>query len=410
MVVSWPTAFDLMTSHPVTLPHDAQLSQALGLMRTRSFHELPVLKKTRLIGMITFESIARRTNLPLTTKVEHLMLLPPIVTASTSYPELAEQLLAAGLRAAPVVGKRGELLGVVSRTDLVRAFPNLAPLARHTVDEISSPLGLLVKETDRCGLLISQIRLLEEHALPVIDRKGRLVGAVGVADLGRVLWGPVLRGKKDAPRHGSVYDILVGTIMNSPAITVPTGTTAGEAARLMSHEKVSSVFVVEDGKPTGVVSQVDLLGLAVGGAEPPGGSRLGDVYVQITGLRGSGDPTMLAEIDRVVAKGLRHISRHARPTLLSLHFSPHSTHRSGDATVEARLHSDQGIFYASNTGWNFFASISTLMDELSQQTRRSHEDRRRRRRISTKSVPPEATVGDAELEARIRAATEGDNE
>src|SRR5690242_18162103 len=109
MESSWPVARDLMTPDPITIPPEAPLSHALGTMRTKHIHEIPVLKGKRLVGMITFESIARRSNLPLSTKVEHLMVLPPVVEPDTSYPEIVEQLLAAGMRAAPVVGRRGEV-------------------------------------------------------------------------------------------------------------------------------------------------------------------------------------------------------------------------------------------------------------------------------------------------------------
>src|SRR5271170_1939564 len=126
MPAAWPTARDLMTAHPSTLPHDAPISRALGLMRTQGYHEIPVLRNSRLIGMITFESIARRESRALDAKVEHILIVAPLVTPTTQLPEIAEQLLATGLRAAPVVGPRGELLGIVSRTDLVRALPTVA--------------------------------------------------------------------------------------------------------------------------------------------------------------------------------------------------------------------------------------------------------------------------------------------
>lgn len=409
MPAAWPTAGELMTPDPVTIPHDAPLSTALGLMRSRSFHELPVMQRRRLTGMITFESIARRANLPLATKVSHLMLLPPMVTPTTPFTEVAEQLLGANLRAAPVVGKRGELVGIISRTDLVRAIPGLPGLAKHRVEEVQSPVNLLIKESEPCGTLLAQIRMLEDHALPVTDAKGRLVGAVGISDLGRVLWRPVAGGKKDAERGGSVFDVEVGTIMRSPPVTVAIGTSTGEAAAHMSKERVSSVFVVENGRPVGVVAQADLLGLAVGSERSE--HKASDVYVQVHGLRGSSDPAILAEIDRVVAKGLRHVSRHAKPVLLSLHVSPHATHRSGDATVQARLHTDRGIYYASQTGWNFFAGVADVMEELAEQTRRAADEQRHRRRPRGRGPPVEdAPVDDRDLEARIEAATGNDGE
>ncbi len=408
MVANWPTARELMTAHPATLPTDAPLSQALGLMRARGIHEVLVLRDKAFAGMITFESIARRTNLPLATKVENLLVLPPVVSLSTTYPELAEQLLASGLRAAPVVGNKGELVGIVSRTDLVNRFAEFPSISGHRVEEISTAPGLIIGEGEPVGSLFHQIRILEEHPLPVIDKKGRLVGAVGVSDLGRVLMKPDTGGKRDAENRRRSPEVKVGSIMRSPALTVPKGTTAGAAAALMSREKVSSVFVVENGKPTGVVSQTDLLGLAVGADTVPSG-EVGDVYVQIHGLRGSGDPEILTEIDRVVAKGLRHIGRHAKPILLSLHVTPQGNHRSGDATVHARLHTDRGIFYASQTGWNFFAGIADLMDELEDQVRRVRDESGANKRRSRKGLPVDDSPGDAELEARLRVVRGDDD-
>jgi len=404
-----------MTPRPSTLPHDAPIAKALGLMRSKGFHEIPVLRKSRLIGMITFESIARRVSRSLDTKVEHILLLPPLITPATPLPEIAEQLLAAGLRAAPVVGPKGDLLGIVSRTDIVRSLVSAPEMARTRVEEISRSADLLVRESDECRQLIGQIRLLEEHPLPVLDRKDRLVGAVGVADLGGVLWRPVVGGKRDARTGRPALDVKVGSIMHSPAITVPRGTPASEAARLMTSEKVSSVFVVEPGKDPRVVGQSQLLQLVVG--QSKGESRdfgVEDVYVEVTGLRGSGDPGLLADIDHLVAAGLRRVAQQVRPTLLSLHFAPHATHRTSDLTVEARLHTDSGIFYASHTGWNILAGVSDLLDELVAQTRRVGEGRRQhvrgRRALRDEVESDESTVDDPDLERRIRSATRRDAE
>ncbi len=410
MVVRWPTAEELMTPRPLTVPTDAPISRALGLMRARRIHELPVMRQRRLVGMITFDSIARRTNLPFATKVERLMVLPPIVTPGTRYPELAEQLLATGLRAAPVTGKKDELLGVVSRTDLVRELPKIDVLARRRVEEVLTPLALAVKETERCGILLGHdhLRHLEGHPIPVIDRRGGLVGAVGIADLGEILWRPRASGHKDFATEGTVFDVEIRTIMHSPPVTVPRGTTTGAAAQLMSRERVSSVFVLEGSKPVGSVSQADLLGLAVGGGEVAGAPALGDVFVQIQGMRASGDPAVLADIDRVVARGLRRIARYARPIMLNVHVSPHATHRSGEATIQGRLHTDRGIFYASRTGWNLYAALADLLDEIESQARRIKEERAHGPRRPSGRPPPEELVEapvDPELEARIRAAT-----
>lgn len=404
-----------MTARPVTVPHDTPISKALGLMRSRHFHEIPVLRNSRLIGMVTLESIARRGRWSLATKVEHLLVVPPLILPTTPFPEVAEQLLATGLRGAPVVGRKGELLGMISRSDLVRALPDL-PVFRSargpTVEEIARSAGTVVREDDECRNLITQLRLLEEHPLPVVDRKGRVVGAVGVADLGEVLWRPVVGGKRDARANNSALEIKVGSIMRSPAITVPLGASAMEAARVMAREKVSSVFVLEDGRPSRVIGQSELLALAISRGRPsPSRGDVENVYVEVTGLRGSADPSLMAEIDGGVAKGLRRIARYVHPTLLTLHFAPQGTHRTNDLTVEARLFTEQGrIFYASHTGWNLMAGVAGLLDELTAQTRRASEVPRGKGR--RRGLPPEAdeaTFEDPDLEAKMRAVSGDDD-
>jgi CBS domain-containing protein len=409
MANEWPTAADMMTARPVTLTPDSLLSQALGLMRSRRIHEVLVVQNSRLRGMVTLDSIARRINLPLTTKVEHLMLLPPIVGPGTAYPELSEQLLATGMRAAPVTGPKNELLGIVSRTDLVRALPKIPPIADHKVDEVMAPLSLVLHERDPVSSLLGQdaLRHLETHPLPVIDRKGALTGAVGIADLGEVLWRPTAEGHRDVANRGKATEVALLTIMHSPAVTVPKGTTTGAAARLMSQERVSSVFVVDGGRPVGIVSQSDLISLAVGGNAPSEGP-IEDVFVQIQGLRASGDPAILAEIDQVIARGLRRIARYVHPVMLNVHFQPHASHRSGEASVQGRLNTDREILYASRTGWNFYAALNDLLDELETQARRQKEERPHGiHRTSSRLVGDDLAEpsADPELEARIRSAT-----
>jgi CBS domain-containing protein len=409
MAPTWPSAGDLMTAHPVTLPHDAPVSRALGLMRSRGIHEIPVLHNTRLTGMIAFETIARRMAWALDTKVERLVTLAPLVLPSTPLPDLAEELLGAGLRAAPVVGRRGELLGVVSRTDMVGALPAIPDVQRVRVEELARAADLLVHETDLCRQLFAQMRLLEAHPFPVLDRRERLVGAVGVADLARVLWRPQAAGKRDVRSRGGPMDVEVGSIMHAPPVTIEVGSSAADAARLMTREKVSSVFVVEPGSPPRIVGQSELLGLVVGRGRPATGrARVEDVYVEVTGLRGSGDPGLLTDIDHLVAGGLRRIAQQVRPTLLSLHLAPHATHRTSDITAEARLHTDHGIFYASHTGWNLLAGVAGLMDDLVGQTRRVREERRHRGRGTRVAggEGEELGVDDPDLDRRIRSATE----
>ena len=409
MPTGWPTVADLMTTRPVTIPLDAPISQALGIMRTRAYHEIPVVDRRRLAGIITFDALARRVSRASLSKVAGLLTPAPLVTANLSLPEAAEILLGSGLRGAPVVGKKGELLGVISRTDLVGALPRLTAFPHEPVARLGSPATVLLREDDTVRHLQAQFRTLEDHPLPVVNRKGRLVGAVGVADLAAVLWRPDTGGKRDLPQTTRALDVRIDSFMHTPAVTVDAGADAAEAAARMTKAKVSSVFVLEDERPTRIVGQADLLGLVVGAARAQRGSGgIEDCYVEITGLRGSSDPGLLADIDHLVAQGLKRLAHHGRPILLSVHLSPHSTHRTADITVEGRLQTDSGMFYATQTGWNLMAAVSAILEELGRQLGRKSGSRRAQSRGRRVAADDDAG-DDPDLEARIRTAT-GDAE
>ncbi|MCX4418724.1 CBS domain-containing protein [Streptomyces mirabilis] len=101
-------------------------------------------------------------------------------------------------------------------------------------------------------------------ALPVLEGEGRVIGVVSEADL---LPTEELR---DSPEKG--YALLrpaevakagaltAGELMSSPAITVQANATLAEAARIMAHEKVKRLPVVDEaGLLQGVISRTDLL-------------------------------------------------------------------------------------------------------------------------------------------------------
>ncbi len=114
------------------------------------------------------------------------------------------------------------------------------------------------------------VRLLELHhisALPVTDDAGRLIGIVSEADLlikEGYPHGADDVGVVDAIRHrhrlGKAAGACAAEVMAAPVITVPLGTPAADAARLMIRLGVKRLPVVDTGgKLAGIVTRGDLL-------------------------------------------------------------------------------------------------------------------------------------------------------
>lgn len=82
--------------------------------------------------------------------------------------------------------------------------------------------------------------------LGIVDKKGRLVGIVTDGDLRRHMGADLLSA-------------TVGDIMTSKPKTIEPGMLASAALELINASRITTLFVVQDGKPIGVVHVHDLL-------------------------------------------------------------------------------------------------------------------------------------------------------
>jgi CBS domain-containing protein/ribosome-associated translation inhibitor RaiA len=401
MKSTWPLATDLMTPNPQAIEPEAPLATALGHMRRLKVHELPVLRKGReLLGMVSYDALMRRHNVALSTKVEHLMVVAPTVSPSSTYPEIAHTLLSSGRRAAFVVPRRGGgLLGVVSRTDLVRALPELPAIAQVLVEEAMSPVPVTLNPRDPCRVLFAHTRILEDHPLPVVDSRRQIVGVVSLSDFGNAFWRTDPQSRRNVGEETSAPMAEVQSIMSVPALVVDPHATTGEAARLMSRQRASSVFVVEGGQPIGVVSQGDLLALAI-----PYRATSSGAYVQISGLGTGTDPALLSELDNVLARQLKRLGRFSEPRTVLVHVSAPSGRQPGHLSVRIRVRTLHGNYLATSTDWNLPAAARTALEEIERQIRQEKERRKERPRREKVAMDTSDLVADPDLENCLRQA------
>src|SRR3989449_2633890 len=113
--------FDFMSTDLVTASPDETLGDVLGKMKSNDIHELPVIERKKLVGVVTMRELMRRRNLPPATKVSTVLEIPPEISPETPLPEAAEKMISAGFRAIPVV-KGKSLVGIICRSDIVRVL------------------------------------------------------------------------------------------------------------------------------------------------------------------------------------------------------------------------------------------------------------------------------------------------
>ncbi|QNP68304.1 CBS domain-containing protein [Streptomyces roseirectus] len=137
--------------------------------------------------------------------------------------------------------------------------------APHTVGDVMTRTVVAVGRETLFKDVVTLLERWQVTAAPVLEGDGRVVGVVSEADLlpkeefrdsvpDRVVQ---LRRLDDLAKAGA---LTAGELMSAPAVTVHTGTTLSEAARIMARRQVKRLFVIDgEGRLEGVVSRADLL-------------------------------------------------------------------------------------------------------------------------------------------------------
>lgn len=374
---------NIMNENPVVVDIKATVSDAIALMRRRKVRELPVLEGDRVVGLVSYTSFIQRRSVPITAKVDSIMLPCPRLDERTSLIDAAESLVSSGIRGAPVM-RGGRMIGFVSRTDIIKAMREDETLRGKKVAEFMTKDPETIGPDDVVAKAQVIMQVLNEKALPVVDGDGRIVGVIGMSEILRTLWSPKADSPSRSPKPPrKVFDgrvparINVGSVMTRSVVSVTPEDTLGNVARVMATKGLSTLFVVEDDRLVGVVDQSDMMEQLIGLRERD------QVFVQISGLDVA-DPEVYDALYDLAGKGLRRINKMERPRVFNLHVASHE--KDGLArkySLRARLKTEGNMYYVSASDWDLYRSLSSLLESLERNVRRERSkalDKKTKRR------------------------------
>jgi len=128
-----------MSKPVVTISDDASMQDATALLKQHSIRMLPVLKKNKLVGVVTDRDLKKASASDATSleihellyllmkiKVKQIMTRDPIsVPVEWTVEETAELLLRNKISGAPVVDEKESVVGVITQTDLFKVLISL---------------------------------------------------------------------------------------------------------------------------------------------------------------------------------------------------------------------------------------------------------------------------------------------
>ena len=358
---------EVMSTPRITVRKGETVSDVISRMKKGRVREIPVLDDDRPIGLVSYYSLLSRRNLPLSAKVEHIMVPCPRLEEDMPIISAAEELMSTGVRGAPVV-RNGKLVGFVSRTDIIRIISSMDELRRKQVGAIMSTAPVSVTRTEQVRKAQILMKGLNEKTLPVVDQNHELIGAIGMTEIMDVVWSPrASKPPNEVRGDREPADVRVGSVMNRYPAFVSPDDALDRAISVMLSKNLSTVFVADERKLVGVISQTDIMEQVIS-LRPREG-----VYVQITGLDAE-DPEVYEVMYDLIGKSMKRIDKIQSPKVFSVHVTAyHQDGLKAKYSLGARLTTEKGMYYSKGSDWHLYRSLDSVLDLLEKNIRKDHE-------------------------------------
>lgn len=155
----------LMIPEPITINETASISDAIDLMKINSIRHLPVISKEyKLKGLVTLADLKQGLIPSMLADVSlvDLMIKNPIVVDPDADIEIAAQLIYKHKISGMPVVKKGKLVGIITETDILRAFIDMMGLL-----SASSRIDLVVG--DEPGSLKNVLQIINDNGGDIIN-------------------------------------------------------------------------------------------------------------------------------------------------------------------------------------------------------------------------------------------------
>lgn len=341
---------------------DSTLSEAIAIMMKHKEFELPVVAENGILkGLLSYRTLTKGGRITLNEKVDTLLLNIPNLTVNDTLARAAELLLTSDHRILPVTKNR-KVQGVIRRWKIIELTRDYDTWKKMKVTELMHKPVESVTVNDHLSKARTKLRNLDIRTIPVVEMDGTLVGIVGVQDIISFLKPKRKKHFGDSSGEKTYFDPIIRDVMVENPTFATEDMTMTEVIDLMLEESISTVIVVRDRKPVGVVSRYDILEHIVSAGREQKG-----VFVNISGLENE-DPDVMDALFGILDNALNKINKIFTPQVLNIHVHKYNDEGSeAKYSVHMRLSTSKKLFITKTSDWDVFRAFSEGTDNLYAQ-------------------------------------------
>jgi len=335
----------------------------------------------KVVGVVREKDLIRGSVLknPHETKVRSLMVKTGVISVS----ELDERRVARRFveDSTPfVLVKINKMIGVIYINDFLRKLRGI--FSGVKVREVMNPEVITVRRFDTAAKALSVMRSHGIDRVVVVDENNKVIGILTGKDVIDRVISPRKRARLGEPvgEKEKTLSIMVESIMSSPVIYANRSDSVAEVIDLMVENRISSVVVVRDGIPDGIVIKKDILEYFLKKTEKR------EIGVQIISMGIELDEVDKDAIYEDVEKFMRKFSDFLRECYMFVYIKRHKEHFRGLPLIHVRikLSSSRKNFMVSGESWGVEYALHVALKKLEREVLKEKEiiqDRRMEKRF-----------------------------
>jgi predicted transcriptional regulator len=295
---------DLLTKEFTTVQHDDTVSRKIKNLN--DYGTVCVMDGEKFVGLLDPHQFLRSRVDTTALKVSTVTMHVPQLRLQDDPLQVASAFYDSGTTLLPVI-EQDKLIGVVHISKVLSAItPRLKDVK---ISDIKHPAPIVVLESERLDTAINLMH--DEHIdhLAVLDAQGKLSGVINHMSLINTYYAhamardegmrPGTRTRAFRPDQPDIPGLQASNFMSAAFTTLTEEDTAAHAAQKMIEANTIALFILDEGMPTGIVTQRELLEAAIHHETPE------NMNIQYVGLEE-------LNVDTYVKMQLKKIvSRHA---------------------------------------------------------------------------------------------------